>query len=43
MALLKMAFASNCGIHVNLPVLNIHGIINVKFVALFAKEQQCSW
>jgi phosphoribosylformylglycinamidine (FGAM) synthase-like enzyme len=43
MALLEMAFVGNCGIHVNLLVLDIHGIFNVKFVALFAKEQQRSW
>ncbi len=38
MALLEMAFAGNCGIHVDLPVLDIHGTDNAKFAALFAEE-----
>jgi phosphoribosylformylglycinamidine (FGAM) synthase-like enzyme len=42
-ALLKMAFVSICGIRVDLLVLDIHGIVNVKFVVLFAEEQQPSW
>jgi phosphoribosylformylglycinamidine synthase len=42
-ALLEMAFASNCGIYVDSHVLDIHGTINAKFVALFTKEQQSSW
>jgi phosphoribosylformylglycinamidine synthase len=37
-ALLEMAFAGNCGIHVDLPVLDIHGTVNAKFAALFAEE-----
>jgi hypothetical protein len=43
MALLEMAFVGNCGILVNLHVLDIHGIVNVKFVVFFAEEQQPSW
>ncbi|CAK9235696.1 unnamed protein product [Sphagnum troendelagicum] len=42
-ALLEMAFASNCGIYANLHVLDIRGIVNAKFVALFVKEQEPSW
>jgi hypothetical protein len=38
-----MAFVGNCGICVDLDVMDIHGTINVKFVAFFAKEQQPSW
>ncbi len=43
MALLKMAFASNCGICVDLLVQDIHGTVNVKFLVLFTEEQQPSW
>jgi len=37
-ALLEMAFAGNCGIHVDLPGLDIHGTDSAKFAALFAEE-----
>jgi phosphoribosylformylglycinamidine (FGAM) synthase-like enzyme len=37
-ALLEMAFAGNCGIHVDLPVLDVHGTVNAKFAGLFTEE-----
>jgi hypothetical protein len=37
-ALLEMTFASNCGIYVHLFVLDIHRIVNAKFVDLFIEE-----
>jgi phosphoribosylformylglycinamidine synthase len=42
-ALLEMAFAGNCGICVDLLIQDIHGTVNVKFLALFTEERQPSW